>query len=931
VVVSVDVVVDVDVDVDVVVVGGVVLVEVVVVGAEVDVEVKVEVDVVVFVLPPPITATATMRPRTAAIRMASAAFTPVLIPPAGDSSPGGGGGAPGGSGGPMWRVGSSCTARASLPPGSDAVSYLRFREISLLGSIVSPVVGMLHFAGRMCSARIVAGSLCAGVALLASSGVATASTSTLPPGFQDEAVIDGLNLPTVFDFASDGQVFAGEKGGVIKEYDSIHDQTPTVVADLSTDVYDFHDRGLIGLAVDPRFPKQPYVYALYTRDQYLPCDDPELPSGALCSNSPPPRWNDQCPDPSESCVASGELVRLTLDKGNQMTDSKPLITDWCQQFSEHSIADLEFDKSGALYAGAGEAGSAGTQDYGQFGNPCGDPLGHNPPPTAQGGALRAQDMRTENDPTTLDGSIIRVNPSNGDPLPSNPHYGHGDLNAQRIVAYGLRNPFRFGFRPGTNELWIGDVGWGHYEELDLDANPLAGQSDFGWPCYEGPKPEPGYQSFNFSLCNGLYASGAAVKPYFTYEHECDSVADCGNVRSGVVVPGDGCDPSRGAAISGLAFYRGQTFPAQYRNAFFFSDYARGCIWYMRPDADGHPDPGTLAPFDYAPQPDNPGDPYDVPGPVDLKTGPGGKLYYADINHGEIRAVSYVPGKPVATIQASTQTPCGNPQEICGDVPLKVQFDGTQSSDPNGEALSYEWDLDGDGQFDDGSAPTAKKTYSDGSENVDVRLKVTDTHGATDIAHETIYPGDTAPQPTISSPSPSTKWSVGDEIDFSGSAADAEEPGGMVDPSDLNWRIELLHCPGGKKGCHTHYLQSVSATDSGSFIAPDHDYPAHLVIQMTATDGRGLSDTATLTLDPEPARLTLASKPKGVALGLDDMTARAPFATTEINGSSHTLNAPKKARISGDRYRFKRWRGDGRSTTRSVTLTGDTTYKAIYKR
>ena len=153
-------------------------------------------------------------------------------------------------------------------------------------------------------------SLLAGGAALAafSVGPTAASAATLPPGFQEQIVFSGLTNPTAVRFAPDGRVFVAEKSGLIKVFDSLTDTTPTVFADLNVNVYNFWDRGLLGLALDPNFPADPYVYVLYTYDH-------ELGSAA-----PAPRWgtpgvySDPCPTPpgatADGCVVSGRLSRL---------------------------------------------------------------------------------------------------------------------------------------------------------------------------------------------------------------------------------------------------------------------------------------------------------------------------------------------------------------------------------------------------------------------------------------------------------------------------------------------------------------------------------------------------------------------------------------------------------------------------------------------
>jgi hypothetical protein len=111
--------------------------------------------------------------------------------------------------------------------------------------------------------------------------------------------------------------------------------------------------GLLGPALDPNFPANPYVYVLYTYDHQLG------------STQPAPRWgtagilSDPCPSPpgatADGCVVSGRLSRLQVDPNtNRMTGGEQvLIEDWCQQYSSHSIGDLAFGPTGLSTSAVG--------------------------------------------------------------------------------------------------------------------------------------------------------------------------------------------------------------------------------------------------------------------------------------------------------------------------------------------------------------------------------------------------------------------------------------------------------------------------------------------------------------------------------------------------------------------------------------------------
>ncbi len=113
----------------------------------------------------------------------------------------------------------------------------------------------------------------------------TSAAAAAPADFQESTVWSGLTNPMAIRFAADGRVFVAEKNGRVKVFDDLADPTPTVFADLSAQVHDFWDRGLLGLALDPGFTTgRPFVYVLYAYDK-----DP--------SSATTPRWGDACATP----------------------------------------------------------------------------------------------------------------------------------------------------------------------------------------------------------------------------------------------------------------------------------------------------------------------------------------------------------------------------------------------------------------------------------------------------------------------------------------------------------------------------------------------------------------------------------------------------------------------------------------------------------
>src|SRR5919201_323995 len=130
-----------------------------------------------------------------------------------------------------------------------------------------------------------------GATLVTQAEPSPAGASTLPTGFRDSVALSGLSNPTALQFAPDGRIFVGQKNGVIKVFQSLTDTNPVTFADLSGEVDDYWDRGLLGLALPPNFPTDPHVYVLYAYD---------APIGGTA-----PVWSDACPTPSRCSSTTG--------------------------------------------------------------------------------------------------------------------------------------------------------------------------------------------------------------------------------------------------------------------------------------------------------------------------------------------------------------------------------------------------------------------------------------------------------------------------------------------------------------------------------------------------------------------------------------------------------------------------------------------------
>ncbi len=732
---------------------------------------------------------------------------------------------------------------------------------------------------------------------------ASASAVTLPPGFQQNTQIRNLVAPTDVEVAPNGRVFVAEKRGTVKTYTSLSDSSATTVADLRTEVHNYSNRGLLGLAIDPGYPTNPYIYLYYTLDAPVGGTPPVF--GA------PGQDEDACPGDLDvvNCAVSARVSRLRVNGEVMDGPEQVLLNDWCQQFGYHAGGGIDFGVDGYLYVSAGDGARWGTWDYGQLGgpaNPCGDPPspvgGTMAPPTAEGGRLRAQDLRTSGDPLGLAGSLIRIDPATGAGAPGNPLATSGDANERRMLAYGLRNAARLAVRPGTNDVWMGDWGGGYWEEINRVPQPGDPIRNFGWPCYEGgldddgvpyARVRPRSNDQDLNICEDLYAEGSATTaPYFAYDHEL------------LVTPGESCSIDEdagepGGKIWALGFYpTAGNYPPAYRGALFFGDELRECMWAMLPGPDGLPARNRVVAFAQ-----------DSASPLDIEATQAGDLLWVDEDASNVKRIRWVGN---ATNQAPTAL--ASADVTAGNRPLTVRFDGAGSTDPDArDVLTYEWDLDGDGELDDSTEAAPSHTYLAGG-TFTVALRVTDTSGASDTDTRTITVA-SGPVASISAPTGSTTWRAGDVIAFSGSATDLED--GALAAEKLDWSVVAQHCsaPG---SCHEHEVGSFTGTAGGSFTAPDHADPAQIEVRLRATDADGQVDTRSVTLAPRTAQLTVDSSPAGAQVGVDGQTQAAPLTKTVVANSTSTVSAPSPQTLDATSHLFAGW-SDGQAPAHTVKV------------
>ncbi|MEZ4960005.1 MAG: PQQ-dependent sugar dehydrogenase [Saprospiraceae bacterium] len=287
------------------------------------------------------------------------------------------------------------------------------------------------------------------LSILAFTILANAQTATL------ETFSTGYNWLTGFEKApGDDRLFVFQKNGFISICNAGGTKEATPFLDISGQVLNDGERGLVGLAFHPNYQLNGLFYTFYNRA-----------SDGACTIS---RWKRSDLNPSMADPTS-EGVLLTFDHPGQ----------------NHVGGCMKFGPDGYLYIASGDGGGAG------------DPNGN------------GQNL------LSFLGKILRIDVGNGSAysVPTdNPFVGVPNA-APEIWAYGLRNPWRFSFDSWTGDLWIADVGQNQREEIDFQPVGSLGGQNYGWSCKEGTLDFNANQCFAGSVyTDPIYEYGHMATP-----------------------------------------------------------------------------------------------------------------------------------------------------------------------------------------------------------------------------------------------------------------------------------------------------------------------------------------------------------------------------------------------------------------------------------
>ncbi|MFE5122773.1 PQQ-dependent sugar dehydrogenase [Streptomyces sp. NPDC056669] len=653
------------------------------------------------------------------------------------------------------------------------------------------------------SLALFAGTLLTGATLTLTAPAAGAEpdpdrTAAAPaaPVFQQVTLAKGVaetGEPMSLAVLPDRSVLHTSRDGTLR----LTDAAGTTKVAGTLPVYSHDEEGLQGVGVDPGFSANRFIYLYYAPPLNTPGGDaPENGTAADFTKF----------DGVNRLSRFVLKTDGTLDRASEKT---VLEVKTSRGVCCHVGGDIDFDAQGNLYLSTGDDSNPFASDgY----TPIDERASRNPAFDAQRSAGNTNDLR---------GKILRikVKADGSYDIPAGNLFAPGTARTRpEIYAMGFRNPFRMSVDKPTGVVYVGDYGpdagnasstRGPQGMVEFARVTKAG--NFGWPYCVG-KNQP-YIDYDFATGTSGSAFNCAA-PKNTSPNNT-GLTDLPPAQAAWIPYDGGSVPEFGSGSeSPMAgpVYRYDAglnspvkFPQEYDGDFFAGEFGRKWIKRIDQGADGTV--GSINAF-----------PWTGTQVMDMAFGPDGALYVLDYGTGwgagdansALYRIENVVGGRAPVAQASSD-------KTSGKAPLQVKFSSSGTSDPDGDAISYNWDF-GDGgkstEADPAHTYSANGTYT-------ATLTARDPGGLTGTASVHITVGNTAPTVTLELPGDGQLFTFGDKVPFRIKVSDPED--GTIDCA----KVKITHLLG--HDSHAHPITSATGCEGTLQTLADgeHDENANI--------------------------------------------------------------------------------------------------------
>ncbi|WP_345458255.1 ThuA domain-containing protein [Nocardioides marinquilinus] len=558
--------------------------------------------------------------------------------------------------------------------------------------------------------------------------------ATLDASFEKVTLDDNTANPMELTITPDGRVVYIDRGGDVR---LIQPNGNTSTAG-SVDAYTGQEFGLLGIALDPDFETNNWLYLYYS------------PTGTQ---------------------AIDRVSRFTMDGDVIDPDSETTILDIPTQRAEccHAGGAMEFDKDGNLYIATGDNSNPFASD------------GYAPIDERQGrSAWDAQ--RSAGNTNSLNGKVLRITPldAGGYDVPEGNLFPEGTAKTRpEVYAMGFRNPFRIGLDEQTGHLLVADYGPDASAVSPtrgpngrVEWNILSEPGNYGWPYCVGDNTPYNDHDFATGTSGPAFDCSAPVNdspnntgltqlppavPATMWQSNNSSITGVPEIGASGAPMTSGTyayDPDLDSDTKWPAYFDGKAIWADWNNSRLFTVQ-------LNEDHTDYTDVNRFLPD------------LQMTRPHALQFGPDGSLYMIEWGSGfggdnadsGVYRIDYVQGNRAPIARATAD-------RTSGPAPLTVAFDGSGSSDPDGTPVTYSWDFDGDGTEDSTQAQVSH-TYEDEGEYT-ARLTVTDEGGRTAVSNINIVVGNTAPTVELVAPVEGGFFEFGDTMRYSVEVTDPED-------------------------------------------------------------------------------------------------------------------------------------------------------------